>query len=333
MRIWTRYLAVSVYQSSALVLMGFIGLFAFFDLLSELDNLGEGAYRMPHALAYVALGLPGLAYEIFPIVILLGAIFAFAQSSACSEFVSIRAAGWSVKGGVVSMMMVFLPVFVLHLALGEFLVPRSGQLAEQIRSGALGVALAKSFKSGLWVKDKFVDPETSEQGYRFVNAREISPKAELVGIRIFGFDQNLSLVAVIDAKNARYLPARGWDMEEVTRTELGFERELALGGSLVEVSTMNRWLWETQIAPELLGAIAKNPETMTLSVLLAYIRHLKSNGQETREFELAAVNKIVLPLSSFVMLLMALSFGYLPTRSSGVGFKVFVGLPELRVGR
>ena len=49
-----RYLAREIALGVVFVLFGFLALFAFFDLVNELDDLGRGAYRIQHAIAYVA---------------------------------------------------------------------------------------------------------------------------------------------------------------------------------------------------------------------------------------------------------------------------------------
>ena len=88
-----RYLTREIAFGVVFVLFGFLGLFAFFDLVNELDDLGRGAYRIQHAIGYVALSLPSHVYELMPIAALIGAIYALAQFASHSEFTAMRAAG------------------------------------------------------------------------------------------------------------------------------------------------------------------------------------------------------------------------------------------------
>ena len=48
-----------VYSATALVLMAFIGLFWFFDLVRELGDVGQGAYKLRHAITLTLLRVPG----------------------------------------------------------------------------------------------------------------------------------------------------------------------------------------------------------------------------------------------------------------------------------
>ena len=47
--IYIRYLSREIYASVALVLVAFLGLFAFFDLVNELDDIGKSGYQLYQA--------------------------------------------------------------------------------------------------------------------------------------------------------------------------------------------------------------------------------------------------------------------------------------------
>lgn len=64
------------------VLLAFLALFSFFDLVDELPTLGRASpldptrvYALPQALAYVALQLSTRIYELLPIAVLIGSVF------------------------------------------------------------------------------------------------------------------------------------------------------------------------------------------------------------------------------------------------------------------
>ena len=48
MRIYRRYLAREVSGAILLVLAGFLALFSFFDMITEVKNVGEGSYQLHH---------------------------------------------------------------------------------------------------------------------------------------------------------------------------------------------------------------------------------------------------------------------------------------------
>ena len=61
-----RYVAREILVVSLFVLLALLVLFAFFDLVKELDDLGRGNYRLTAMLAYVALSVPTHAYVLLP---------------------------------------------------------------------------------------------------------------------------------------------------------------------------------------------------------------------------------------------------------------------------
>ena len=94
LRPWTwGWLVACTLAKGVLATLIFLALFAFFDFINELDDVGRGGYRLQHAAGYVLLGLPDQAYELVPIAALIGAIYALAQFAQHSEFTAMRAAG------------------------------------------------------------------------------------------------------------------------------------------------------------------------------------------------------------------------------------------------
>lgn len=88
-----------VLSSIALVALGFLALFFFFDLVDELQYLGkniigEGTYcQIKHALLYVTLLIPNHLYELLPISVLIGSIFVMARLAQSSEYTILRTSG------------------------------------------------------------------------------------------------------------------------------------------------------------------------------------------------------------------------------------------------
>ena len=95
MLVYQRHLAREIYGDTLLVLAAFLGLFAFFDLIHELESVGRGGYEFHHALGFVALTLPGRAYEILPIAVLIGALYGLTRLAHHSEITVLRASGLS----------------------------------------------------------------------------------------------------------------------------------------------------------------------------------------------------------------------------------------------
>jgi len=79
MKIYRRYIAREVVGGVLLVLLAFLALFAFFDMLGEINNVGQGGYRLHHAFGFVLLRVPGRVYELMPIAVLIGTLYALSS--------------------------------------------------------------------------------------------------------------------------------------------------------------------------------------------------------------------------------------------------------------
>ncbi len=88
--IYRKYVGREVLLATLLILGAFMVLFAFFDLMGELGKLGEGGYKLYQAIVYVALIQPGRIYELMPICVLIGTLYALSNLARHSEINVLR---------------------------------------------------------------------------------------------------------------------------------------------------------------------------------------------------------------------------------------------------
>ncbi len=97
MKVYQRYLAREIYSAVTLVLVAFLMLFAFFDFINELQSLGKGSYQLRYMSLFVLLTLPGHIYELAPIAVLIGTLYALTMLARHSEITVLRASGLSTR--------------------------------------------------------------------------------------------------------------------------------------------------------------------------------------------------------------------------------------------
>lgn len=205
MRLIGGYLIREISVGIVMVLLGFLGLFAFFDLIRELDDVGKLDYKLQHALAFVALGLPSHVYEVMPVAALIGCIYALAQFASSSEFTAMRAAGMSRGMALRSVVGVGVVLAILTALAGEWVAPVSQQLAQNLRAATLAkVRGATIFRSGQWIKDSRYDAEADARVNRFVNIGRLQTDGTVDRIEIYEFDEGFRLETVIRARTATY---------------------------------------------------------------------------------------------------------------------------------
>ena len=175
MKVYRRYLAREVSGAILLVLLAFLALFAFFDLLGEIKSVGEGGYQLHHAFAFVLLRAPGRAYELVPIAVLIGTLYALSALARHSELTVLRVSGLSTVSLLGGLFQVAGWFAVATFLIGEFVAPPAEKAAYQMRLKERGRMVGQDLRSGLWVKD--------EQS--FINVRVVLPDTSLRGIRIY----------------------------------------------------------------------------------------------------------------------------------------------------
>ncbi|HET7776840.1 MAG TPA: LPS export ABC transporter permease LptG [Azospira sp.] len=311
---YQKYLSREVLAATLLVLAAFLALFGFFDLINELGDIGRGGYRIQHAILFVVLTLPGRIYELMPIAVLIGALFALSTLARHSEITVLRASGLSTRELLMTLFRVAALFALLTFLIGEFVAPPAEKLGQRIRLQAQGMALSADFRTGLWVKDE----------NRFINVQTVTPEARLLGIRIYEFDDRQHLQMVSEAKEGEYLPNSTWRLSGVEQTIL--EHDAKGQPVRARVDHQAEVMWKSALDPDILSVLLVSPERMSVWSLTAYIRHLTDNHQKTQRYEIALWKKVVYPLAALVMVALALPFGYTHNRVGGVSLKIFSGV-------
>jgi lipopolysaccharide export system permease protein len=328
MKVLQRYFTSEIVRSVLFTLAAFLALFAFFDLMNELPSVGRGGYKLQHAFFFVVLGLPGYAYELMPIAALIGTIYTLSQFAARSEFTIMRVSSMSTMMTAKILVKIGLLFVVATVLIGEFVSPKSAEFAEKVKLEAKGSSISQKFKTGLWSKDVIRTDGTSGDivGSRFINIGEIRPDGRLIGVKLYEFDRNLHMTALILAGHADYKGQHVWNMEDVVQTDFvnGTSTE-DITSSIATKKFPNKNL-VSEITPEILSVLFADPDHMSAYNLWSYSQHLAENNQHTERYDIAFWKKLVYPLSVFVMMALALPFAYLHFRTGGVSLKIFTGI-------
>lgn len=307
-RILMRYLAREIFGATATVLLAFLGLFAFFDFVNELDSVGKDGYQLHQALIYVAMILPGRVYELLPIAVLIGSLYALTTLARHSEITVMRASGLSTWVMLRSLCLIGSVFVVLTFVFGEYIAPPAERAAQQWRLTATNSTVSQQLRSGLWVKD----------GPMVVNVRTLQPDRTMEGVRIYTFDETYALESLGEAARGEYVEGGYWRLTDVVRTRFHADR--------TEIERLPELAWRSELTPEVLSVLMVVPERMSVATLWAYIRHLRDNSQDSGRYEIALWKKLIYPFAALVMIALALPFGFTHDRMGGVSVKVFLGV-------
>jgi len=306
----TRYIGREALVAILLIFCALVVLFAFFDLIHELGDVGRDGYTLSAALLFVALQLPARMYELFPVSALIGTLFALAQLVSSSELTVMRTSGASVLQVGWALVRMGIPLAIVTFLAGEFVAPQAQWLSQTVRAQSKGDSsrmVAQQFRSGFWFK----------QDQTFVNIRSVLADLTLVGVRIYEFDSEFRLRRVRTAESGRFTGDGHWRLQDVSTTEIDTK-----GTRLVHDDA---WTWDTVLRPSLLTVYQVAPEKLELQTLWDNMRLLGSGTQKTSRFEIAFWNKLFYPAAVIVMMIVALPFSYFQRRQGGVGFRIFAG--------
>ena len=305
-----RYLAHQIWGAVGFVLVGFLALFAFFDLIAELRDLGTGDYGLRPILTVVLLWIPAHAYELMPVAVLIGTLYVLAHLSSNSEYTVMRTAGLSpLRAGIV-LTRVGIPFVIATFALGEWVAPYADAAAQTVRMRALNSLIqgGQDLSSGLWFKD----------GRSFINVREARVSSLLSDVRIYEFDTAYRLRMLTLAERAEYSGGGAWRLVGVARTQYTEKGPRTERHADAE--------WRSAVSPDLLNVLIVVPERMSAWKLYQYAQHLSANRQKTERYEIAMWKKLLYPFATLVMMALALPFAYMDARFGMVGVKVFFGI-------
>ena len=307
------------------VILAFLAMFFFFDLLDEMGNVGrqfgDVTYNVGHALLSVSLSLPNHLYELLPIAVLIGSIFVMARFAQSSEFTIMRTSGLGPWLALRTMLTLGAGFVVLTVAVGDYIAPAAERLSLSAKAKYLGKTSTVG-STGAWLKEK-------NQGHTLaVNVRAVGADGALTGIRIFDFDSLGRIVLQIHADHGQVQEqADLWSLPEARLTRFSYTDTDNVADSAQVTREHHALLeWPSSISSEMLVAAVHKPERMPTVELFQFIQHLQANDQSAQKYEIEFWRKVFYPLSCLVMVVLALPFAYLHFRSGGIAGYVFGGV-------
>lgn len=307
MMIFDRYIGMRILINTLLVLLVLLAIDVFFALVHEFKDVGQGLYSGWYAMQYVLLTIPRRAIDLFSMSALLGSLLALGSMVSNNELVALRASGVSISRIVRSVLQAGLLMFILVAVVGEWLAPFSEQLARENKAQAQSQQIAYQSDHGIWVKDE----------KRFVNIRKLGLDGHLEDVYVYEFDDHHKLTMVTQAAHVAYGDGR-WILEDVKFS--------VLSDTGIHITKQDKVLWDSLLNPVLLNMLARDPDYLSARDLWAYIIYMDKNNLDSKSYQLAFWNRMVMPFSGMVMLFLAVPFVFGPLRSVGVGQRILVGV-------
>ncbi len=308
-----RYIGRATVLGTLAVWIGLTVLFTLVTLLGELRSQQAG-YTTVDVFWYTALTVPRMAYQIFPVAALLGALVGVGGLAATNELVAFRTSGVSrirlAGAALAGTMLLTLPVMVM----GEWVAPAAEHQARAYRlSEIVGQAIIGGPR-GMWMRD----------GQQIVNiqlpllsANRGEQSVEFNNVVIYTFADGVDLQSITRAASADH-DGTQWMLQGVS--EVRFDDE---GARMAHEKQRG---WATEVRPELLDSAVTRPKRLSIRSLAGYLEYLRENGLDDSVYQAAFWEKIVFPLTAFALVLAGLPFVFGSARSHSLGVRMFIGM-------
>jgi lipopolysaccharide export system permease protein len=311
-----------VVWSIVFVAVAFMSLFFFIDFLDQLEGVGRNGVTVWHAALGALLSLPSRFYELFPISVLIGTIYAMARLAQSSEYTILRTGGLGPGRALRLLLNLGVWLAVVTFVSGEYLAPLGEQQAASLRARMRG---GQSLgRTGAWLKEHR-GSGSSARAYA-INVAGTDAKGQMRAIRIFEHDAAGRLLSRVEAATG-FAESAGegsvWHLKEVIRTQ--WPAQDGTGGEVLNapLATMD---WQTTLDERLVAAAVSPIESMSTLALWRYSQHLADQEQTAQRYELQFWKRALYPFACIVMMALALPFAYLHARAGGVSLKVFGGI-------
>ena len=314
--------------SVGFVAMAFHSLFFFIDFVDDLDQIGRQGRAAWHVALAVLYAVPGHLYDLLPIAVLIGSIYALARMAQASEYTILRTGGLGPGRALKLLALLGLGFGALNFVVGDFVTPSAEQAALQLAARFDGERRIEG--AGAWLKGHRLAPDGAHS--LSINIASIDRSGLLQGVRAFEFDDRGRLRAQASARTAQVDRQGRWLLREVHVTTWPTAADApdasASGPATPRVSDVD--LPELGFASDLdasvVAAAVLPLSSMTTIELWRYGRHLDEQAQASQQVAIRFWKKALYPLSCLVMVALALPFAYLHARTAGVSLKVFGGI-------
>ena len=307
MKILHRYLAGSLLRGYLPILVVFLSVFSLLAFIEELDQVGKGRYTFLGAVEVLLLTLPSRFVVLAPFIALLGSIMALGWLANGRELIAMQASGvspYQITGAVIKVVIVFI---LMVACLEEFVAPSLDQLAHLKRYVALSDTRVYQGEEGLWFRD----------GTRYVRIQKVMYGEVPQGIDVFEFDTEGNLRVYLHAQEAEVENPHRWVLKNVKRN--------MIDGLDFSEEYVSRLDWESPLKQEEMKLLTLPTAFLAPSDLYQYIGVLKRKKHNSLRYELAFWDKVFMPLTTGLMILVALPSVFGPLRQATMGKRIFWG--------
>jgi lipopolysaccharide export system permease protein len=311
MKILDSHIRNTVFMAMLVVLSLVSAMELIFSLADELGRT-RGDYSAINALTFVLFTMPATLYELLPYVALGGALIGLGVLASNNELIVMQAAGIRVWRIVWAVLKPTILIMFIGLMVGEYISPPLEQSAQSNKAIKRSGRSSINSESGTWHK----------VGQEYIHINAIAPGGKLLyGVTRYRLGENRQIDSSSFAESARYIEQGDesfWQLDNIS--------ESIFSTANIAVRQYLQEDWRVDLSPVLLTVLLVEPDRLSISGLRRIARFYADEGLDSATYFLAFWKKLLQPLATLSLVMLAISFVFGPLRESTTGFRVFVSL-------
>lgn len=304
-----RYISAAIVRATLLVMAFLLGVDLFILFFRELSSVGHGSMTLGKLFVVVLLELPADAYSFFPMACFLGVLIGLGRLSSSAELIVMRASGFSNISLMLAVLWAGAQCQLAGLALGEGLAPLMKAKAGQYKLAALGDVHTIHAYRGVWLKS----------GDWYVHLDAVLDANHLQGVTAFSA-RNGQLSQAVYAPFARQSPKNKgqWLLQSAVRTQFKPPR--------TRRDHLKAYMITLPFDPVMLSFAQQPLEQFNLYTLHQVLKQRADLGLYTGQWQLAFYQRLLAPITAWILMCLAIPFVLGVLRASAVGTRLLCGI-------
>lgn len=302
------YIIATVFQSIFLIFSILVVLQFFILFMNQMGDLGKGSYHLKEAMQFVFLRIPYELSLCFPIICLLGCLVGLSMLANHSELVVMRSSGLSIGDIIKIVGTAGIGLIILVMVLSETFVPRLIYKANNLKLESLNNGQLFRQAQSLWFRH--------HDNFWYVT--EVVNPHELNDVTMFSKDKENHIHSIEYFQKLIWKDAQ-WVALDVEMTYFSEDHKM----SRYQAATLDKV--HLPLGPQFFKHIERNPDEMSIQSLYHRIKHLQAHQDMGKE-QLIFWQRLLQPLNTLLMMLLAIPFIFGPLRTSTIGAKLIVGI-------
>ena len=308
MKALDRFLFKGFLHNFLVILVVLFGIITISEAFVHTDKLEEEGFTFLVLVEYLALRAPATLVRVAPFSVLLATLVYLGDLAKNAELTALRAGGVSFARIARPLLVGGVLVGVAVFGLNERVVGPLDQFAQNLLHERTATPPSGRWmpEGGVWFRD----------GRFVVSATQVARSGrELRGVNLFRVDAEGLLVEVLSSESLVFREG-AWHLAGAAQVSL----------SDLAISQLPKQELALRARPEMLADLGRSPEGMGLVRLWGYVENLQRQGRPTDALAFTLWQKITLPLSCAVMVLVAAPFVSLTPRSGGRVGRLLAGI-------